>query len=457
MGKTLILGGDVSKGYADFIALNAVRDLVGEPFQLADNTEGHKDFVKRLSHWRDVLKYTRIVVVVESTGGYEDNWLRCVRQERLCEGYRINPKVTHHEYRIQQRNSVTDRVSASTIAQHVVKNLDNFYPREHRCSDDLIATRGFIRQIIGLEKSMASMKNGLEKLLYRYMPSLLAIKSDGWSDYMLNIIVNYGGKKSIQKAASQGFKKISRVPKGFADRAHEALKNGVDINDTPAMAILDMQSKAQTILHLEASKDKLTKQLIDLAPVDKEQLELLCSINGMGKRSAAVFLAYIGSVERFESAPQIAAFFGVTPRLKSSGDSSPKAHMSKQGNAVVRRELYLLAFRVLSTEPYFKAIYTQQRNKGMCHDAALGVLMHKLIRVMYGMLINKTTFDAGIDQLNQAKQERPNQATKTKETSKVAVDVKSALSAPLSSRKRKKLKADYESQAATVAESAGSS
>lgn len=456
MEKTLIIGTDVSKGYADFVALNASREPVGEPFQLPDNKEGHKALRERLKHWRNQCKYKRIVLAAESTGGYEDNWLRCVRQEPLCESYRINPKVTHHEYRIQQRSSVTDRVSALTIAQHVAKNLDSFRPRSDGQSDELIAAQSLARQIVLLEKNATTQKNSLEKLLYRCMPAFLAIKSSEWAAYYLRILANYGSRKSIQRAAKQGFKKISRVPAGFAAKAYEALKDGVGMEDTHDMMVLSIQSKAEEILHLEAAQSKLTKQLINLAPVDKKLVELLCSIKGMGPRTATILLIYIGSIKRFESASQIAAFFGVVPRLRFSGDGASKVHMSKQGNALVRRELYLLAFRTISNEPYFRALYNQQRQKGKCHDSALGVLMHKLIRVIYGMLHTNTKFDPGVDQLNQTKQDN-NAKVVAKVNSSRAIDLASSAGAPISSYKRKKLKEDYDSQAATLAESTGSS
>ena len=96
----------------------------------------------------------------------------------------------------------------------------------------------------------------------------------------------------------------------------------------------------------------------------------------------------------------------------------------------------------------------------MTHDGALGVLMHKLIRIMYGILKSGTPFNPGIDQLNQIDPRSKEEAQEAE--SIVRDDPKRRFQsvsqdAPLSNRQRQKRKKDQESQAAIVAESTGSS
>lgn len=455
----MMVGIDVSKGYADFAPLDSDGRPAEKTFQLPDTSEGHKNLRAWLKKSHATKGYERIVLVAESTGGYEDNWMRSARHQDVaafCAAFRINPKIIHHEYKVQQRNSITDGVSALTIATYAFKNPDRFKPRAVENNEDLTAARGILKHLAMLEKSMVMHKNALEKTLYRYLPSLLALKSEGWSIYFLQILIKYGSRKAIQKAAARGFKTTSRVPKGFAEKVASALKDGHDQQDTPALTVLQIQAEAREILRLELARVELKRQLAQHAPVDAKHVELLCSIKGMGKDVAVALLCYIGQIERFENAAQIAAFFGVVPRIKQSGDNPGKAHLSKQGNPAVRKELYLLAFRVISTEPYLKAIYERKRKQGMTHDGALGLLMHKLIRIIFGMLKTGKEFNAGIDQLNQTKQGlKPSQTTP--DPKDAAEERQDLLKAPISAIKRKKIKKDYESQAATVAECAGSS
>ncbi len=57
----------------------------------------------------------------------------------------------------------------------------------------------------------------------------------------------------------------------------------------------------------------------------------------------------------------------------------------------------------------FKAIYSRARAKGKNHFSAMGIVMNKMLRIIYGILKNKTKYNSEIDYKNQqnarAKQE----------------------------------------------------
>ena len=462
MSKPIIVAADISKGYADFLVVDSDKKTLVELFQLDDNRAGHDTLRDQLVLLKKTYKPSRILLVVESTGGFEDNWLRLVKQPALAafvEGYRLNAKITHHEYRVQKRNSVSDAVSSMTIAHHVAKNLEAFQPREIVVDPQYAAARNLIRHLTSLDQDCSGHKNSLQQLLYQYLPSLVPFLPKNWSKYFLQMLITYSGKQSIQRAAAQGFKKLNRVPKGKAAAIHEALRDGVDMKETPPMVVLALRSKARQILSLQQEIAELEDQLCAMAPVSEKQVDLLCSIKGMGRVTATILLCFIEDVDRFDTAKAMAAFFGVQPRVKTSGDGSVKIGMSKQGSGLVRRATYLLAFRTLGQEPYLKSIYTKFRQRGMTNDAALGALMHKLLRIIYGMLKSGKPFNAGVDQLNQID---PRSGEKSASGEGVVEDPKrrfqsTSQAAPLSNRQRRQRKKDQESQAATVAESAGSS
>lgn len=77
--------------------------------------------------------------------------------------------------------------------------------------------------------------------------------------------------------------------------------------------------------------------------------------------------------------------------------------MSKDGSAHARAVLFKAAENVVNYEPYFKAIYEKQKLKGKGHRQAIGVIMSKLTRVIYGMLKTKSFYDPGVDAYNQIK------------------------------------------------------
>lgn len=462
MDKCLILGADVSKGYAEFTLIGTDKETIESVFRLDDDHRGHDALKAFLKKQRSAHRASRIVFAVESSGGYEDNWLRCARVPSVSSfvrAFRINPKVTRHEYLAQKRGSIDDGVSAQAIAVHVAKNLESFQLSERPEDPRMVAARGMVRHLASLEKACSQQKNALDKLLYRHLSALLPVKPNGWPAYFLTILARYGSKRSILAAARRGFKPIKHVPSGKAEQIAEALRKGVS-PDTLPMDRVAIQSKAKQIIALDAEIKQLKKLFCSEAPVDKAQVELLCSIKGMGEYTATVLLCFIEDWARFGNAAQMAAFFGVNPRFKKSGDGGYKAKMSKQGSPLVRRELYLLAFRTINQDDYLRSIYAKRRNKGMEHDAALGVLMHKLLRIIYGMLKNNKPYNPGTDQLNQASkkegQDKQTEAVRAKRDALRRFQEESP-DAPISQRQRKKRESGYEPQAAKSAECTGSS
>ena len=112
----------------------------------------------------------------------------------------------------------------------------------------------------------------------------------------------------------------------------------------------------------------------------------------------------IGSVERFATAKKLASFFGLHPIYKKSGDGKWGFHMSKKGRVVPRQILYMVTLSAIRWNPFVKEIFANQLKKGMKKMAAIGVCMHKILRIIYGMLKNNQPFDPEIDKHNRLKQ-----------------------------------------------------
>ena len=75
---------------------------------------------------------------------------------------------------------------------------------------------------------------------------------------------------------------------------------------------------------LKRSIEQLERQIndhIDGHPSLREDAELITSIPGLGKTTAAKLLAYLGDARRFKNGKALAAFIGVVPRLRISGSS----------------------------------------------------------------------------------------------------------------------------------------
>lgn len=126
----------------------------------------------------------------------------------------------------------------------------------------------------------------------------------------------------------------------------------------------------------------------------KEPLGLLTSIPGIAEHSATIILAEIGSLESFGSARQLAAFAGLTPREFRSGTSvHGRTRLCKIGNAHLRKALYFPALCLMRHCPEIRDFRQRLLEAGKQKMAVVGAVMHKLIRVIYGVLSSRQKFD----------------------------------------------------------------
>jgi transposase len=60
------------------------------------------------------------------------------------------------------------------------------------------------------------------------------------------------------------------------------------------------------------------------------------AINGVGRVTAAIFVAEIGDVSRFPSARHLCSWAGLTPSHHQSDDKAHRGHITKQGSTMLR-------------------------------------------------------------------------------------------------------------------------
>ena len=66
----------------------------------------------------------------------------------------------------------------------------------------------------------------------------------------------------------------------------------------------------------------------------------------------------------------------------------------------MRKILFNITIGAIVHNPLIYEVYQRKVSEGMSKMAAIGVCMHKILRIVYGMLKNKKGFDALIDKQN---------------------------------------------------------
>jgi transposase len=156
------------------------------------------------------------------------------------------------------------------------------------------------------------------------------------------------------------------------------------------------KSLRQLVAYVDTEIARTEKQIqehLDNHPDLKQQSQLLQSIPGIGKRTAAKLLAEIEDIARYKSARQVAAYAGLTPRNYRSGTIRGKTRLSKTGNARVRKALFLPAMTAKRYNPIVRSFCQRLASRGKNKMEVIGAAMRKLIHIAFGVLKSGNRFD----------------------------------------------------------------
>jgi transposase len=180
-------------------------------------------------------------------------------------------------------------------------------------------------------------------------------------------------------------------------QSRQQLRNRLQAGLRSEVVRAQLEAQLTLIEQQLADLQTIIRDHIDQYPDLKQQHALLDSIPGIGAITSAKLLAV--EVRRFESARAFAAYAGLTPLNHISGTSVRKrARFSKLGDADLRRAIYMPAIVAMQYNPLAKALYTRLLAKGKSKLAALGAVMHQLLRLAFGVVKSGQPFDPNFAQ-----------------------------------------------------------
>jgi transposase len=391
------LGIDVSKGYADFMIINSKKQPVAQAFQLDDTFEGHQTLYNTLGLF--LAKHDNAIVFagMESTGGYENNWYHSLVQFQgslNIQSARLNPLGVMHNSKAELKKNTTDKISAQNIAEYLVAHPEKVVYQQQDSLAGLRKQWGFIRM---LTKQCAQFLNQLNSLLYSTYPELLSYCQDGVPNWVLKLLVKYPSAVNLKKARAATVAKIPYVSRKKAEELIAKAKRSV-ASTTDLTTQQLVVATVQQILHLRKTIAGQTDLMLQECSIP--EIELLKTFPGISDVSAIGLIIEIQTVKRFASAKKLASFFGVHPVYKTSGDGTGGYRMSKQGRIAPRQILYMAALSAIRCNPLIREIYEKHKRQGKHSRAAMGICMHKILRILYGMLKHNQPFNPHIDLAN---------------------------------------------------------
>jgi len=431
--KPFYMGIDVSKGYADFMVIDAQKKPVIKGFQLDDTFEGHLSLYNIVGRFLSEHSNAILFVGLESTGGYENNWynsLTAFQGSLDIQTARLNPLGVKRNSQADLKKNTTDKISAQNIAEYLVAHPEKV---TYQQQDQLAGLRkqwGFIQM---LTKQRTQFLNQFKGLLYTSNPELLRYCRTEIPAWLLKLVVQYPSATRLKRAKAKTVAKIPYVPKEKAQQLVADAKRSVASATDTATEELVIDT-ARQITHLNKTLDEQSRRMIKTC--DVPEIGLLKTFSGISDKSAIGLFIEIQTVKRFASAKKLASFFGVHPVYKISGDGVGGIKMSKQGRKQPRHILYMVALAAIQCNPLIKSIYEKNQKSGKHNMAAMGVCMHKILRIIYGMLKHNKPFDPRIDIANSHRSEPAKKAAPGKNPSRRFQDYD--FKAPVSRRQKKK-------------------
>lgn len=388
------LGIDVSKGYADFILIDSQKIIVEKNFQLDDTFQGHNLLFSFLQSFFLNNTNASIIAAVESTGGYENNWVSFIAKLKddfpICIT-RLNPFGVSHSSKADLKRVITDKISALTIAEYLINHRTKISFVEEDYFAPLRKQWIYIKLLV---KQKVQLYNQLEALLYTANPELITYCKHGTPNWVLVLLKQYPSAKSLAKASPSVLARIPYVTRQRAETIISNAKLSVASQTDPVTSAL-LKSVVKQIISLDKTIKAQENKLTSGCAIP--EVKLLQSFTGIGAYSAVGLMLEIRAVERFPSAKKLAAFFGLHPVYKASGDAIGCMRMSKKGRREPRLILFNIARTAINCNPLIKEVYKNNLQKGKSGLSAMGVVMHKILRIVYGMLKTNTPFNPDID------------------------------------------------------------
>ncbi len=256
---------------------------------------------------------------------------------------------------------------------------------------ELRTLRQVAGRLQGVVRQRTRLINQFHHLLALSFPELALLVKDISIGWVLELCTRYPTARLLAKASVEDLAAIPYLPHGLIDRLRTHAQSSIASLCDEAMAELvrDQVRQLREVVSRQKRLENMLKDAYHRLPAPNH----LDSIPGIGEVTAAILTAFILDIDRFASPAKLVAYFGVLPIEAASGvdrdgkPRGPKRHiMSRRGNDLVRRYLWMAALSAVRFNPAVRALYARVVAKHPERKAiAIGHAMRKLLHLAYAI------------------------------------------------------------------------
>lgn len=141
----------------------------------------------------------------------------------------------------------------------------------------------------------------------------------------------------------------------------------------------------QELASLKAKVDQVMKTIrsLGIERTDRNLIDLVASIPGVGENIGAVVVNEFGNIQRFRNIKALVAYAGLDPKVRQSGVTlSRNSRITKRGSPYLRRALFIAASIAQRHDEDFKLYYAKKRAEGKRYtEATIANARHILQRI----------------------------------------------------------------------------
>ena len=400
--NTLIVGIDIAK-YTHWAQVTDSKGIpLCKPIKINNNIDEFQAFTAQILSIKAERGLTTIMIGFEPSGHYWRNLAFFLREIDCVKLVGVNP---YHVRQLKELddNSQTksDKKDALVIARLI---RDGRFFEMYMPDDEF----GHLRILRKHREQTSTMRkqtiNLIHCVLDEYFPEYEKIGFEINTISSLIILktcpfpCDWISKNDQElRAAWKTVADISkiRISKAVVSRLRNAAENSIGVNVCIQAARMKLSNLIdqlelfnRQINAVDAEMENIITEL-DIAP-------FITSVPGVGKVTAASFIAETGDLNRFQDWKQIRKLAGLNLVEQSSGTHKGKTSISKRGRPDLRRTIYVIGDKGMLVSHEMMAYYQYLRHRSsnqLHHNQAVLAVGLKLMRIMFHVVKNKEFYD----------------------------------------------------------------
>ena len=388
----LAVGIDVSKSKSAAAILNPDGTVHTKPFEFRHSQPEMDALIRYIKDQNQP-----VTILMENTGHYHCPVLKALEAAGLpvC---LINAYQMKKYGDMELRKAKTDKKDALRIARYALEKGYSLVP--HTSMDQKYEDLRFLaRQYDQRMGTLTTNKVFLINLLDETMPGITKLLSlttrDPETSLTMLFIKRFKSYDRIKKMGRTRFldsynklarKSRNRRAYGYGLAIYELAVNSITTRGENEFTLAAQDQCVDLVSESQKAADAIILKMQTLAETLPEYA-VLRSMAGVGDRLGPLIIAEIGDIRRFHSGKALNAYAGNdAPPYQSGTFESHNRHISKRGNAALRKYCFEVMQALKLTRPQDDPVYLfliKKEQEGKPYNVAKMAGVNKFLRIYY--------------------------------------------------------------------------